>query len=230
MKHKQDTAAIIKYLLLTLFIALFIVACNSGEATDSAPNSSTATTDDAAGNTTTNQGATTNATDTGVSSASGYPGAVTDSGYPGIENETANNGYPGTAVLENAFPEPPDPERNIPAPGANLGSVGGVLIRQVGDTGFLPVTAQALYLGEVLTDSQGRQALIAQDENSPKAQLLPTGVFIFDNIEPGTYGLVIDIGFSQFPITKEDGSELLIQIEANKALDLGQVFVTLPNS
>lgn len=230
MKHKRDIIAIIKYLLLTLFIALFIVACSSGEADNNTTNSSPATTVETTGNANPNQNATTDITGTNAAAASSYPGPMTDAGYPGVGTETANNGYPGAAVPENALPEPPNPDRSIPAPGENLGSVGGVLIREVGDAGFLPVTAQALYLGEVLTDNQGRQALIAQGDDSPKAQLLPTGVFIFDNVEPGMYGLVIDIGVSQFPITTEEGGELIIVVEANKALDLGQVMVKLPDS
>lgn len=210
-----------KVAFLALFIILFMVSCNSGE------NSDPVTVNEASENTSPTPNANANQTQSGTNSS--YPGALTESGYP---EETlagsADNGYPGAGIQENTFPEPPNPDRNIPVPSEDFGSAGGVLIREISDAGFLPVTPQALYLGDILVDSQGRQALIAQGEDSPKAQLFQTGVFIFDNIQPGTYGLVIDIGMSQFPINGEDGQPLLIDIEAGKVLDLGQVIVKLP--
>ena len=138
--------------------------------------------------------------------------------------------YPGSPALpDDISAEPPNPKRNLPAPVAGAGTIGGVLVREVTEGGFTPVTPLNLYLGNVLEDSKGRQALLAWSENSPKATLLPTGIFIFNNVAPGTYGLVIDLGFSQFPLTSQDGSDLLITVEAGQALDLGQIFVTLPN-
>ena len=208
---------LLKVVLLILFIMVLMVACNSGEANIDV--SSTETTQNITPSVDVNTDQSSSDTE------SGYP-------YPGIElAESANSGYPAdTSTTEDAFSEPPDPERNIPAPSADSGSVGGVLIREISDAGFLPVMPQALYLGEILNDSEGREALIAQGEDSPQAQLFQTGVFIFDNIAPGTYGLVIDIGVSQFPITGEDGQPLLITVEANKVLDLGQVIIKVPNS
>lgn len=230
MKQKRDSIAVMKLVLLTLFVALFAVACtNSGD--NSATNSAPTEVDGATEIDSPGQDSTTDTTDAGASSVDGYPGAMGESGYPGVGIAgSADPGYPGASIPEDALPEPPNPERDIPAPGTDAGAVGGVLIREVSGAGFLPVTPLALYLGEVLTDSQGRQALIAQGDDSPQAQLLPTGVFIFNNVQPGTYGLVIDIGVSQFPITGEDGLPLLIEVEADKAIDLGQVFVELPSS
>lgn len=226
MKRKRNIIAITKYLLLALFIALFIVACsNSGENGDNTTNSTTNTNSGSTEVNTTDQ-----ATTTGSDTTSGYPGTMADAGYPGTGVEMADSGYPGAEVPENTLSELPNPERDVPAPSENLGSVGGVLIREVDSTGFLPVTPQALYLGKVLNNNQGQQVMIAQGDDSPKAELLPTGVFVFNNIEPGTYGIVIDIGVSQFPLTGEDGKEMLIEVEPNKALDLGQVIVKLPNS
>lgn len=157
---------------------------------------------------------------------SGYPSA---SGYPGITTE--NSAYPGniTPTEEGMVSEPPNPNVEMPVPSEGTGSIGGILIRQVTEDGFLPLTPKALYLGEVLNNSEGEMALISFDEeNSPQAQLLATGVFIFNNIPPGVYGLVIDVGFAQFPLTGEDGTQILVTIEANQAIELGQIFVTLP--
>lgn len=157
---------------------------------------------------------------------SGYPSA---NGYPITTSETS--AYPGNIVPteEGMVSEPPNPNVEMPVPSEGTGSIGGVLIRQVTENGFLPLTPKALYLGEVLNNSEGEMALISFDEeNSPQAQLLATGVFIFNNIPPGVYGLVIDVGFAQFPLTDEGGTQILITIEANQAIELGQIFVTLP--
>lgn len=136
--------------------------------------------------------------------------------------------YPGSSSGPVGLPEPPDPERAIPNPDSNTAAIGGVLIREVGENGYLPVVPQALYLGKVLLNSAGEQALISQGSDSPQAQLFQTGVFIFSDVPPGTYGLVIDLGFSQFPLTDESGVDLLIDVEGGKAYDLGQVMVALP--
>lgn len=226
MKQKRNIVAVIKIVLFVLFVIPFVTACNSGTTN----NSTTNTTPD---DNKTNQGTTTNNTAPVETPAeSGYPGAsVSESGYPGTAAVAANiDGYPGVAVPDNIVPEPPNPERDIPAPAENTGSIGGVLIREISGAGFSPVVPKALYLGQILKDSEGRQALIAQGDDSPSAQLFPTGVFLFNNITPGTYALVIDIGVSQFPVTGEDGSQLLIDVEPGKALDLGQIIVELPGS
>ncbi len=157
--------------------------------------------------------------------SSAYPGAA--AAYPGTAaGQTAD--YPSSSSGSVGLPEPPNPERNIPNPDNNTAAIGGVLIREVSADSFLPVVPQALYLGEVLLNSAGEQALISQGDDSPQAQLFQTGVFIFNNVPPGTYALVIDVGFSQFPITDENGAELLIEVEGGKAYDLGQVMVRLP--
>lgn len=165
----------------------------------------------------------------------GYPGPETEgnnTGYPSppTTSDQASQAYPGNSALsDDISAEPPNPDRNLPSPAAEAGTIGGVLVREVTEGGFTPVSPLNLYLGDILEDSKGRQALLSWSEDSPKSELLPTGIFIFNNVTPGTYGLVIDLGFSQFPLTNQDGSELLITVEDGQALDLGQVFVILPN-
>lgn len=155
---------------------------------------------------------------------------VPNSGYPGAAPAVVS-AYPGQPqpTEEGALPEAPNPERDLPNPSSDLGVVGGVLVRQLTDSGFLPLTPSNLYLAEVLENNKGEKTLISfTKEASPKAELFATGIFIFKDLKPGTYGLVIDLGFDQFPVAGEDGNPLLVEVEPNKALDMGQVFVTLP--
>lgn len=228
MKQKIDSFVAVRVALALILGVLLLAAC----ADDSPPQTADAT---AAATMPENgaaqaEPAASPVAESGDAAApAGYPGPAADAGYPGADTAVAGDpAYPPPPLPEGLQAEPPNPERTIPQPDAALGAVGGVLIRDYNGEGFLPVTPKALFLGEVLVDSQGRQALVAQNDQSHRAQLFPTGVFVFNNIPPGTYGLVIDIGISQFLLSNEDGSELLIDVEAGSALDMGQIRVTIP--
>jgi hypothetical protein len=155
--------------------------------------------------------------------------------YPGPDAEEEAAAYPGPEVAaEAAYPvegllsEPPDPERDLPEAQGEDSVIGGVLVRELTDQGFLPLTPRALLLAEVVLDDKGEPAFIRHSSDSPQAELLPTGVFVFSNVTPGTYGLVVDMGFAQLPVTDAEGEELTFTTEPGQALDLGQVFVQLP--
>ncbi|MEW5986634.1 MAG: hypothetical protein AB1791_08380 [Chloroflexota bacterium] len=150
--------------------------------------------------------------------------------YPGPETATrAESAYPGPAPTpEGLLPEPPNPERSLPSAGEATGVVGGVLVREVVGQGYLPLMPRALFLGEIVHNSAGEPTYLSQSVDSPQAQLFQTGVFIFNSVPPGDYGLIVDLGFAQFPVRTADGNELLVTVEAGKALDMGQVFVSVP--
>ena len=65
-------------------------------------------------------------------------------------------------------------------------------------------------------------------DDAPQAQLLPTGIFIFNDVPPEIYGIIIDVGFAQFPLEDEEGAQIVITVEPGQSIDLGQVFVELP--
>lgn len=159
----------------------------------------------------------------------GYPGpeANGEGGYPGPaagETESTSPAYP----VEGAQPEPPDPERNLPDAGGENGVVGGVLVREITDQGYLPLTPRSLLLAEVVYSDEGEAAFIRQSSDSPEAQLFETGVFIFEEVAPGSYGLVADMGFGQLPVLDAEGATLSFEVAPGEALDLGQVFVQVP--
>ena len=154
-----------------------------------------------------------------------------DEGYPAPlapDATAAPAAYPGEEDDEEFLAEPPDPERNLPAASGDTAVIGGVLIREVTESGFVPITPRSLSLGEVILSDDGQPAFIRQREDAPEAELFPTGVFVFNNIPPGDYGIIIDLGFAQFPLTDEAGEELIVSLEGGEALDLGQIFVSIP--
>jgi hypothetical protein len=154
-----------------------------------------------------------------------------DNGYPGpTSSETADSGYPGLPTVEGLSSVPPDPDRDLPQAKSESGVVGGVLIREVVDQGFLPLQPLELTLGEVIASDSGVQAYIRASSSSPKAELYPTGIFIFQSVPPNTYGLIVNVGYSQFPVLSPDGEQLLITVEAGQSIDLGQIIVELPGA
>jgi hypothetical protein len=208
MNEKQHTPYKIKRTLLVFLIAFFVIGCQSADNSNVEAESTIAVAPPDTATPTT-------------------PPTIEDSGYPGPS--APDNAYPGQVqpMPEGALSELPDPERSIPSPGSDTGSIGGFLIRIEGD-GFIPVTPRNLYLGRVLLDDQGRESVISRSSQSHRAELLSTGVFIFNNVTPGTYGLVVDIGMTEFPVLDENQQPLLLEVQAGQAIDLGAVTVELP--
>jgi hypothetical protein len=148
--------------------------------------------------------------------------------YPGPATSAVTSPYPGPAPTQELLDAPPNPLRILPETNADLGVVGGVLVQEVTTGGYLPVQPLALGLGVYLENSRGEPALIRYNDSSPHAQLYNTGVFLFTDVEPGIYALIINLGFTQFVVQNGEGYDLVVEVEAGKALDLGQVFVRLP--
>jgi hypothetical protein len=160
----------------------------------------------------------------------------TENAYPSTnqENQVVDDlpeGYPApTPYFHDVSAEPPNPERDLPEASPETAVVGGVLIWEIVDTGFQPLVPNDLILAEVLTNSNNESALIRTSATSPKAQLYPTGIFVFQGIPPGQYGLVVDLGYTQFPIADDTGDVMLLTIEAGNVIDLGQIITEVPNS
>ncbi|MCB0017390.1 MAG: hypothetical protein KDE09_06320 [Anaerolineales bacterium] len=156
------------------------------------------------------------------------PGPITPaadgSGYPApAQNAVAS--YPGSQNSQLSE-TPPDIDVDIPSPGADFGSVGGIMVREISGEGFIPLTPIEVALAEVKFLDTGEPGYLAHSDESLKADLPGTGIFIFNNVPPGQYGLVIDMGFTQLLALDENGETLLFDVEAGQILDLGHIFVS----
>ena len=152
-----------------------------------------------------------------------------DEAYPGAT--TADAAYPGAAdsgEQQEFLSEPPNPEVDIPEPQGGNGAIGGVLVQEIVGEGFLPFNPFELILAEMVLNNEGQPALISFDEKSLRAETFPTGIFVFTNVPPGTYGLVVNTAVSQFALRTVEGEDLLVTVEPGQAIDLGQVFVQSP--
>jgi hypothetical protein len=151
-----------------------------------------------------------------------------ETGYPAPANgNSSNSAYPA-ATMEGVLADLPEAELDLPEAGVDFGVVGGVLASEITGQGYLPITPQSLTLGVVLTfEETGQPAYIRSGDDGIKAELLPTGVFIFRNVPPGEYGLVMDLGFGTFPVENDEGV-FLFTVEPGQALDLGTVLTIFP--
>jgi hypothetical protein len=129
---------------------------------------------------------------------------------------------PDASVFTSPLPAPEGEEAEQPA-------VTGVLLR--GGETPAPVGGAILYLGEVHFDDQGTPLVAGLDkQTAPKTQTDPAGRFVFTDAAPGTYTLIFDLIYEAVllndPVT---GGDMLIEIEAGKTLDLGDlVYSSLP--
>lgn len=106
------------------------------------------------------------------------------------------------------------------APG--MGRVTGVL--QVGAREKpQPAKNALLYLAKTIKDSTGKDSVAALDRvHSPRTVTDNQGRFMFSNVPPGNYGLVLDIITNSFLLMKPGSEEaLLIEVPAEKQVDLG---------
>lgn len=162
-----------------------------------------------------------------------YPGPGAEAAYPGTDGEEGSeSGYPspGPRRAAEITANPPDPERTLPeASSDDLATVGGVLVEEIVGEGFVPLMPVELTLGRIIETTAGEPAFLSAGSDSPKAELFPTGVFIFRNVEPGTYGLVVDVGYTEFPVETSEDELFMFDLESGQVLDLGQVITPLPN-
>ncbi len=82
-----------------------------------------------------------------------------------------------------------------------------------------------LYLGDVITDSNGLNGGFLNVETAPLAKFDETsGDFVFSNVVPGEYSLIIkEVVFGGKLLTDESGNARVIEVSAGSITDLGIV-------
>lgn len=156
---------------------------------------------------------------TEAKNSDGYPDSI---GYPN------SSGYPIPNIYENLSNEPPSPDVNLPSAIDGNAVIGGVLVREVVEEGFEPLVPLSLALANIVLSTDGKPAFISAGEESSKAELFPTGIFIFQNVPPGTYGFMVDVGYTEFFIKDNEDTPMLVDVQAGDVIDLGQIFTELP--
>ena len=150
---------------------------------------------------------------------------------PGFENG------PQVIVIKEtsspvATPESTNPtEVEITPPDVGFGSVGGILLtdNQLSPGTLAPLSTTPIFLAPALYTEEGAPAFVGLDQDTdPATATGQTGVFVFQNVPPGLYGLVVMHGVKLYLITDDEGNNFIIDVEADKAYDLGEVYAELP--
>jgi hypothetical protein len=136
---------------------------------------------------------------------------VTESGYPGI-SETPTSSY-----FVDRF--------EIPQPGENTGVIIGKLV-EAGTSE--PYLGAQIVLGPVsYSDNPEFPPLVGFSlESDPIAIQATDGSFLFDDVAPGNYGLVLFTPLSQALVSKPGSDDTLIfEVNANQVVDLGELLI-----
>lgn len=121
--------------------------------------------------------------------------------------------------------------KTIPTPSTNKAVITGVLLE--GTEELEPASSAILYLADIVNSTDGRKAAASFDRaSSPNTQTDAHGRFVFSEVDPGEYSLVLDRVYNSFLLHDPDGEgDLLFTAEAGEILDLGKLeYLSLPAS
>ena len=133
---------------------------------------------------------------------------------------------PATPAVAPAAATPPP--FAVATPSAGRGNVSGRAVQPIGRTGHPSFTVSGeLYLGTFVpaADPKFPPAIAVSPGEAPHAVIdQPTGAFVFSNVPPGLYALVM-IGFGEsFVFEKPNGGgRIEVRVDANKTTELGDV-------
>lgn len=138
-------------------------------------------------------------------------------------SSVTNNSYFEEDRLEREFSDLTNSGSEINTVARNENSVYGVLL-----VGSLrePAGKVQIFLGEVLISSEGVPAMISLDKaNAPKTRTDDLGQFVFENVPPGNYGLIIDVITHSVLLKYPDsGEDLLIEMQEGDDVNLGELY------
>ena len=116
-----------------------------------------------------------------------------------------------------------------PVPSSDRVSITGILQRNTSSP--VSVNDAILYLGSVHLDASGAPILAGLDkQTAPRTQTDQSGRFVFADVPPDTYVLILDRIHETFLLNDPtSGKDFLIKSQAGQILDLGKlVYASLP--
>jgi hypothetical protein len=155
------------------------------------------------------------------------------SGYP-VGQENAG-GYPVAAAptVDPAYPVPTEalavtivPQLTVPAPtSGQVAVVTGKIFRRDKDSTENKTFPADLYLGKILSSTQGEEGLVELDPTTaPRAQVDAQGTFVFIDVPPGKYGLFLNTPGGALLLNQPtDGSALVVDASGGQTIDLGEL-------
>lgn len=162
------------------------------------------------------------------------PTAAAQEAYPAPTESSLGSGYPlPTEPAGPGYPIPTDnpgpsfvPQLTVPVPSSDqVGVVTGKLLRlEQGSSEGSPFPAD-LYLGKVLSSSQGEAGLVELDQSTaPKALIDGQGTFVFNDVPTGNYGLMLNTPRGAVLLNKpSDASAMVVEVKGGQVTDLGEL-------
>ena len=148
--------------------------------------------------------------------------------YPGPPPIVPTFDYTGEAYpVPTGDPTPTLPEPtpiSVPTPSQGLGIVTGTLLTS--DTDHQPYLTD-LYLGSTIpADKDGFPPMVSLSEaTDPKAAQDKTGFFLFTNIKPGFYALIVWNPITSTVIQDEKKENYYVfEVKAGEVTDLGEIY------
>ncbi len=126
------------------------------------------------------------------------------------------------AATASAIPTLP-----VGTPAPDKGIVTGVLLRKMPD-GSVQSVGTRLFLAKLLTNQQGTIVPLAGllESEAPFAFPDQRGQFVFSDVEPATYALVIRApAFAMLARDMATGEDVVIKVVAGQVIDLGTITV-----
>jgi hypothetical protein len=161
--------------------------------------------------------------DEAFSPISGYPYPE-----PAISVPTIDLGYPEPVIsvptFDLGYPAPVEPivtPSITPTQDQSKGSLKGRLLLN-----NQPVSDVILSLAEVIRDSSGREMVVSYDpSSSPTTNTDSQGYFVFVNILPSKYGLILDTVIKSYLLhyPEEEDTQILVTVDKGQELDLGDL-------
>jgi len=115
---------------------------------------------------------------------------------------------------------------SFPIPSPGLAVVGGKIV-EIRSQKAPPEST--LYLGEIRSLDSGQPVVRLERATAPYAIPAQNGGFLFQDVRPGRYGLVLYTPEFSFLVDDPDGTgSLIFDVLPDQVLDLGQIEVSLP--
>lgn len=142
----------------------------------------------------------------------------------------------GTSGLNSPLRSPLSPTAIVATPAPTVttdptqATITGIIQVRT-NAGVVPLRRVNIYLGDVVTDGQGQKTGVTYDQvNSPRSVTDQEGRFIFRNVPPKEYGLILDLVQQAYMLRdpKKDG-DFIFAVTAGETKDLGTlVYDQLP--
>jgi len=124
---------------------------------------------------------------------------------------------------------PPSPAPTPVISGVEGGLAGQIVV--VRPTGDVAVSGLVIGLAEVILGDDGLpKASGYEASTAPKATTDDYGRFVFDNLKPGAYTLILDAVVTQYQLDEaETGDTILVEVKADEIVELGELrYPSLP--